>query len=129
MKLVISDPKSGKTYQIEIPKESEVRLIGTKMGETVDVGFAGAPSYKVEITGGSDKDGFPMRKDISGTRRGRFLLSSGQGFNPKSKGERKRKTVRGNIISDQTMQVNAKIVEYGDKPLDELFGKKEEKKE
>jgi small subunit ribosomal protein S6e len=126
MKLVISDPKDGKSYQVEIPKESEARLVGTKMGQTIDAGFLGAPGYKLLVTGGSDKEGFPMRSDIPGARRGKFLLSSGQGFNPRHSGDRKRKTVRGNTLSDETMQVNTKVSEYGEKPLAELFGKKEE---
>ncbi|MFH1447374.1 MAG: 30S ribosomal protein S6e [Candidatus Micrarchaeota archaeon] len=126
MKLVISDQKSGKSYQVVIPKESENMFIGVKIGDTVDVGFAGAPGYKGQITGGSDKDGFPMRRDISGSRRGHFLLSSGTGFNPKRKGERKRKMVHGNTIGEGIMQINMKITEYGEKPLEELFAKKEE---
>ncbi|MFH1470326.1 MAG: 30S ribosomal protein S6e [Candidatus Micrarchaeota archaeon] len=131
MKLVISDPKTGDSFQIEIPKESESRLIGTKIGQAIDVGFAGATGYKAIVTGGSDKDGFPMRKDIPGPRRGRFLVSSGSGFNPTEKGQRMRKTIRGNTISDETMQINAKVTEYGEKPLKEIFPKaeKKEKKE
>jgi small subunit ribosomal protein S6e len=130
MKLVISDPKGGKSYQVEVPKESETRLIGTKIGQTLDGGLAGAAGYKIEVTGGSDKEGFPMRKDIPGVRRGRFLLSSGPGFKSKNKGERMRKTIRGNTISEETMQINAKVVEYGEKPLAELFpSAKKEKKE
>ena len=131
MKLVISDPKSGSSYQVEVPKESESRLIGTKIGATLDAGFVGAPGYKVIVTGGSDKEGFPMRRDIPGPRRGKFLVSSGPGFNPTDKGLRMRKTIRGNTISDETMQVNAKVSEYGEKPLAEIFpkGEKTEKQE
>lgn len=131
MKLVISDPKNGMSHQVEIPKESEARFVGLKIGQTIDAGFAGAPGYKLEVTGGSDKEGFPMRKDIPGPRRGKFLLSAPPGFKPSDKGQRMRKTVRGNTLSDEIMQVNAKVVEYGEKPLAELFPKadKGQKKE
>ncbi len=127
MKLVISDPKSGNSYQVEVPKESEGRLIGTKIGQTLDAGCVGAPGYKVVVTGGSDKEGFPMRRDIPGPRRGRFLLSDQPGFRPTDKGQRVRKMVRGNTVSDETMQINAKVSEYGEKPLADLFPKTEKK--
>ncbi|MFH0817007.1 MAG: 30S ribosomal protein S6e [Candidatus Micrarchaeota archaeon] len=127
MKLVISDPKSGKSHQVEVPKESESRLVGTKIGQIVDIGFAGAPGYKAVVTGGSDKEGFPMRKDIPGPRRGRFLVTSGPGFKSTEKGQRMRKMIRGNTISEETMQVNVKVSEYGEKPLVEIFPKSEKK--
>jgi small subunit ribosomal protein S6e len=127
MKLVISDQKTGNSHQVEVPKESEARLIGTKIGQTIDGGFVGAAGYKLTVTGGSDKEGFPMRRDIPGPRRAKFLLSDTPGFRPTEKGMRMRKTVRGNTISDETMQVNAKVVEYGEKPLADLFPKGEKK--
>ena len=61
--------------------------------------------------GGSDKDGVPMRPDVHGGVRRNVVLSGGSGFNPERKGERKRKTVRGNVITDEIVQVNMKIVE------------------
>ena len=127
MKLVISDTKTGKSFQVEIPKESEAKIVGLKIGQSFDAGFAGAPGYKLELTGGSDKEGFPMRRDIPGPRRAKFLLSSGSGFRSTQKGMRMRKTVRGNTISEETMQVNAKVLEAGAKPLEELFVKAEKK--
>ena len=46
------------------------------------------------------------------------------------KGQRKRKTVRGNTISNDTVQVNCKVVKKGEKPLEELVPTKpKEKKE
>jgi len=65
----------------------------------------------VQITGGSDKDGFPMRPNVHGGVRRNVVLSGGVGFNPKNDGERRRKRVRGNIITDEIVQVNMKIVE------------------
>jgi small subunit ribosomal protein S6e len=133
MRLAISDPKSGKSYGIEVPKDAEHSLIGKKLGDHVEGGAFGAEGYALEITGGSDGSGFPMRHDVSGPRRVGVMLSEGTGFRRKGKGSREKRNVRGNIISDQIVQVNAKVVTAGSKPLEELFPaaakeKKEEKK-
>jgi small subunit ribosomal protein S6e len=127
-KIVASDPKTKKAYQKEI-EQANSGLIGKKIGEQVDGGMLGMAGYKLEITGGSDKDGFPMRKDVDGIGRKRIILASGPGFHPGRKGERKRKSIRGNTISADTAQVNTKIISYGQKSLDEIFGVKEKKKE
>jgi small subunit ribosomal protein S6e len=133
MKIVIADPKSGKSYGIELSKDKDSSLIGKKIGEKIEGGALGADGYVLQITGGSDTAGFPMRKDISGPRRVGVILTSGAGFRKKGKGVREKRNVRGNIISDQIMQINAKVVEAGSKPLEELFPKaagekKDEKK-
>jgi len=130
MKVVISDPKTGKSYQTEIGKEKETSLAGLKVGDPLDGGAVGAGGYKLKITGGSDKDGFPMRKDLRGGRKARLLLSSGVGFRPKLKGERRKKSLRGNLITDQIAQINTVVIEAGEKKLEELFPPKpkEEKK-
>jgi small subunit ribosomal protein S6e len=44
------------------------------------------------------------------------VLSGGVGFNPHDSGERRRKAVRGNVITDEIVQVNTKIVEKPKKP-------------
>lgn len=128
MKLVISDPKTGKSYQAEVPKEKEGALIGRKIGDSIEGAIVGADGYKLQITGGSDSTGVPMRKDIPGGRRIYAILSSGPGIRTRRKGERRRKSVRGNTIVEETVQINTKVVEYGSKPLDELFPKEKEKK-
>ncbi len=129
MKLVVADPETGKTYQKELDKNQEKVLYGVKIGDKIKGDSFGLVGYELVITGGSDKDGFPMRADLHGTSRKRVLLSKGPGFHPKRKGERRRKTVRGNTIAEDIAQVNAKIIKKGDKKLDEVFGKGEEKKE
>lgn len=130
MKLVISDPKTGRSYQTEITKEKETALVGLKIGDALDGAAVGAAGYKLLIRGGSDKDGFPMRNDLRGGRKARLLLSTGIGFRSQRKGERKKKSVRGNLITDQIVQVNTKVTEAGEKKLEELFPPKpkEEKK-
>jgi len=127
-KIVVSDPKSKKAYQKEVDQTSS-GLVGKKIGEQIDGGSLGLSGYKLEITGGSDKDGFPMRKDVEGIGRKKIILASGPGFHPERKGERKRKSIRGNTISADIAQINTKVVSYGQKGLEEIFGVKEKKKE
>lgn len=127
-KIVVSDPKERKAYQKEVDQKAS-GLIGRKIGEVVPGDLLGLNGYKLEITGGSDKQGFPMRKDVEGTARKKILLSGPPGFHPERKGQRKRKSVRGNTISSEIVQVNMKVVEYGKKSLAELFGVKKEETE
>jgi len=65
----------------------------------------------LKITGGTDKDGIPMRWDIQGTAKKKALLTKGVGFRSKVDGERRRKLVRGRVVGDDTMQVNSVVVE------------------
>ena len=117
-KIVISDPKIGKAIQLEIDAEKFRGLIGKKIGDTIPGTILGYDAnYEFKITGGSDKDGFPMRKDIHGSARMKVLLKGGTGYKPKRKGLRRRKTVRGNTISEDIVQVNMVIVKYGSKPI------------
>jgi small subunit ribosomal protein S6e len=119
-KVIISDPADGTSQFVELEEAQAVPLIGRKLGEVIDGAAVKLSGYKLKITGGSDKDGFPMRPNIHGGVRVGAILSEGVGFHPSKKGERKRKTLRGNIITDAILQVNMKIVE---KPK----GKKTEK--
>jgi small subunit ribosomal protein S6e len=127
-KVVISDPKARKAYQKEI-EQAQSGLMGKKLGDKVSGNHLGLSGYELELTGGSDKEGFPMRRDFEGLARKRLLLSHGPGFHPKSKGVRKRKSVRGNTISPSISQINLKIVTHGTKSVEELLGVKKEASE
>lgn len=127
-RLVISDPKIKKAYQIEVKSPDADKLIGMKISDTVKGEAINVPGFEFQITGGSDKEGFPMRKDVHGTKRVKALVSSGPGFNPKKKGERRRKSIRGNQISEDIAQINMKVTKWGSKPLGIALGKEEEKK-
>ena len=110
-KIVVSDPETGKSQFIEIEESQAVPLIGRKVGEVIDGAAVKLSGYKLKITGGSDKDGFPIRPNIHGGVRVGAILSEGVGFHPANKGERKRKTLRGNVITDSIVQINMKVVE------------------
>jgi small subunit ribosomal protein S6e len=110
-KVIVSDPEEGTSKTVELEDARAVPLIGKKIGDIIDGSVVGLPGFKVQITGGSDKDGFPMRPNVHGGVRRNVVLSGGVGFNPKNEGERRRKRVRGNIITDEIVQVNMKIVE------------------
>ncbi len=124
-KAVIGDVKNGKTFQTVVSGQHANRLMGMKIGDEFDGLFVSLPGYKLMITGGSDKDGFPMRKDLPGQQRKKIVLSGGQGFHPSTEGQRKRKYIRGNTISADTIQINLKVTSYGPRPIDDQFKQEE----
>ncbi|KAF5436798.1 small subunit ribosomal protein S6e [Candidatus Methanophagaceae archaeon] len=127
MQVVISDTKVGKAYKVE-GKDTEVStlFVGKRVGDVVDGDVIGLSGYALEITGGSDKAGVPMRKDVSGVSRRRILITSPPGYKPKENGKRRRKTVRGHEISTEISQINVKITEYGRQPIEKIFAPGEE---
>ncbi|RLI11524.1 30S ribosomal protein S6e, partial [Candidatus Bathyarchaeota archaeon] len=109
-KIIISDPETGKSRSIELEGERAVPLIGRKIGDVLDGAIVGLAGHKILITGGTDSSGFPMRPDIHGGVKTKILVSGGVGYKPKEKGKRIRKTVRGNTITEDTVQINMKII-------------------
>ncbi len=127
MQVVISDTKVGRAYKVE-GKDTEVStlFVGKRVGDVVDGDVIGLSGYALEITGGSDKAGVPMRKDVTGVSRRRILITSPPGYKPKENGKRRRKTVRGHEISTEISQINVKITEYGRQPIEKIFAPGEE---
>ncbi len=115
-KVIVSDPQTGTSKVQELEEARAAPLIGRKLGETVDGAVVEMPGTELQILGGSDKDGVPMRPNVHGGVRRNVVLSEGVGFNAKRGGERKRKAVRGNIITDEIVQINLKIVDQPAKP-------------
>merc|ERR1711881_130232 len=71
------------------------------MGQEVEADTLGDEfkGYVLRITGGNDKQGFPMKQGILTNGRVRLLLKKGTTcYRPRKDGERKRKSVRGCII-------------------------------
>ena len=110
-KVVVSDPETGKSSVVEVEESRAVPLVGRRIGETMDGSALGLSGYKVLITGGSDNAGFPMRPDVHGGVKSKVLLGGGVGYNAVERGIRRRKTVRGNIVTEDIAQINVKIVE------------------
>lgn len=125
-KAVISD--KGKSYPVLITGDNAMQLFNKKIGDEVDGRYVDLMGYKLKITGGTDKDGFPMRRDLIGQRRKKILLTKSVGFHPQHEGVRKKKSVRGNVIGEEISQINFKVISYGPRKLEEsLKVKKKEK--
>ena len=118
-KIIVSDPKTGKSQVIELEGSNAQTLVGKKIREEIDGSIVAIPNARLLITGGSDKDGIPMRPDVQGGVKIRVILSSGQGYHPKEKGQRRRKLIRGNVITDETYQINLKILDKAPSPKKE----------
>lgn len=146
-KAVLNDtnPKAkGRSFSIEISGTGYNHFLGKSIGDTVDGMFVGEgdktlTGYKLEITGGSDTTGRAMRPDLDGGGVKPVLVSPGVGYKGKRyvdkngriyrykyDGIRRRRNLRGNVISQNTRQINLKVVDYGKRPLGVIFGLEEE---
>ena len=128
-KLTISDIK-GKSLSKELKDSDANPLLGLELVNETDAAVVGL-SGKLKLTGGSDKSGVPMRDDVHGSARKRVLLSKGVGLQDAEHGDRVRKLIRGNIISEEIYQINCKFdgelpVEA---PAEEPAAETEDKKE
>ena len=111
----------GRTYKLEADNEALIRMkIGDKLsGDTLSGDLTG---YELQITGTSDVAGFPgIKGQMGGQLRKILLLKGEKGLRrTASKGIRLKKTVRGEEISDKTIQVNLKVLKEGTKKFYEL---------
>jgi len=124
-KLTISDIK-GKSISKELKDSDANPLLGLQLGNETDATIVGLTG-KLKLTGGSDKSGIPMRNDIHGAARNRVLLARGVGLQDAEAGQRKRKLMRGNTISEEIYQVNCKF--DGELPVEAPAENAEEKTE
>ncbi len=129
-KVIISDPDDGTSKVLELEGARAAPLVGKRVGEVMDGSPFNLAGHQIQIMGGSDKDGFPIRPSVHGGVRRHVVLSGGVGYHPSSEGMRRRKTVRGNIISEDIVQLSVKIVERPKKTKESKEGKdaKETKK-
>ncbi|WP_284012909.1 30S ribosomal protein S6e [Halobaculum litoreum] len=107
-KIVVGDD-AGDTRQFDVDGQDANRFLGREIGEEVDGAAVGADGVDLIITGGSDKAGRPMREDVPGGDLKELLLEGGVGYKPSRDGERKRVTVRGRQVSEETVQINARV--------------------
>ena len=100
--------KNGKCYAKAIDNSG---LIGKKVSDKIDGSLIGLKGIELEITGGSDTTGFPMRADIPSTSRKRILTNKKSvGIKIEDHGSKIRKTVRGGKIAEDIIQVNFKVI-------------------
>lgn len=109
-KIIISD-KNGKSVSKELKDKEAQPLVGLRVGEIIDSSVVGIPSGKIQLKGGSDKSGTPIRSDVHGGVKKYVLLSKGAGMRDDREGIRKRKLVRGNMITEEIYQVNCLLTE------------------
>ena len=132
--------KNGKCVQREVKDSEAQALVGKKIGDKVEGSSLGLDGYELEVTGGSDKVGFPMRKDVPGSARKKVLTVKGVGVKKVAKGIKQRKTITGNTIGTSISQINLKVLKVGKEDLSKVEKKegdapaegdapKEEKKE
>jgi small subunit ribosomal protein S6e len=111
-KVVVSDPKTGKSIQVQTKDES---LISKKIGDIIDGSIVNLDGYKLKITGGSGFEGAPMVSYVEGINK-KYVW-----WYNKSKKVRVKKLVRGNTISLEIVQINTKIEEYGNKDFNQIY--------
>ena len=124
-KVVVS--QGAESHQFEVDETKAFN--GLVIGDEFDGGIVGLDGYTLKITGGSDKNGFAMKKDVDGPRRIKSLLTGGVGYKPKGDGVKRRKTVRGNTISDDIVQINTIVTKAGSKTISEILNPEEEAEE
>jgi small subunit ribosomal protein S6e len=109
-KVIISDSK-GRSQTQELKDVAAQPFLGSKIGDSVDSSTVGITGGKIKITGGSDKSGTPMRPDIHGGVKKYVLLSKGVGMRDIKEGNRIRKLVRGNLITEEIYQLNCMLID------------------
>jgi len=121
MKLNISYPPNGSQKCIEVDDEKKLRSIYDKrmsqevIGEDLGDQFKG---YIFKITGGNDKQGFPMKQGILTNTRVKVLMGKGATcYRPRRTGERKRKSIRGCIVGSDIAVVHLVTVKKGDEEI------------
>jgi small subunit ribosomal protein S6e len=109
-KVIISDTK-GRSQAQEIKDVAAQPFLGSKIGDSIDSSTVGITGGKIRITGGSDRSGTPMRPDIHGGVKKYVLLSKGVGMRDIKDGNRIRKLVRGNLITEEIYQLNCMLID------------------
>jgi len=121
MKLNISYPPNGSQKCIEVDDEKKLRSVYDKrmsqevVGDELGDQFKG---YIFKITGGNDKQGFPMKQGILTNTRVKVLMGVGATcFRPRRTGERKRKSVRGCIVGADLAVIHMVVVKKGEEEI------------
>merc|ERR1711966_151775 len=118
MKLNIAYPETGAQKAIEIDDDKKLLpFFDKRVAQEVDGDSLGSEwtGYRFRITGGNDKQGFPMMQGVLTPERVRLLLRKGSKcYRQRRTGEMKRKSVRGCIVSQELSVLNFVIVKKGE---------------
>lgn len=127
MKLNIAYPATGCQKLIEVDDDRKLRpFYDKRMAAECSAESLGDEwkGYLVRISGGNDKQGFPMKQGVMTNGRVRLLLSKGHScYRPRRSGERRRKSVRGCIVDAQLSVLNLVIVKKGENEIPGLTDK------
>jgi len=121
MKINIAYPVTGGQKMIEIDDEKKLRsLYEKRMSQEIDGEGLGTEfkGYVFRVSGGNDKQGFPMKQGVLVPGRVRLLLSKGAAcYRQRKRGERKRKSVHGCIVGSDIAVCNLVVVKTGEAPI------------
>jgi len=121
MKLNIANPATGAQKLIDIDDEKRIRIFyDKKMSQEVPADSVGDEwkGYIFRITGGNDKQGFPMKQGVLLPHRVQLLLADGHScYRIRRTGERKRKSVRGCIVGPDIAVLSLVIVKQGENEI------------
>ncbi|VEU24271.1 DEKNAAC105677 [Brettanomyces naardenensis] len=132
MKLNIAYPVNGTEKSVEVDDELKLRIFYDKrLGQEVEGDNLGDEfkGYVFRISGGNDKQGFPMKQGIVAPNRVKLLFSKGFAcYRPRRSGERKRKSVRGCIVNADMAALNLIVIKQGENDIAGLTDVQEPKR-
>merc|ERR1711959_266792 len=125
----IACPSTGAQKQIKVEEDSKLRAFYDKrLAAEVDGAVLGDEwkGYVLKIAGGNDKQGFGMKQGCLIPGRAHILMTPGdqcfRGYGRRN-GERRRKGVRGCIVTPDLSVLNLVITKIGESPIPGLTDK------
>merc|ERR1712179_816030 len=120
-KINIACPSTGMQKVMVIDDERRLQsLYDRRMAQEIDGNILGEEfeGYLLRISGGNDKQGFPMRQGVLTNTRVRILCKKGhKGYRQRRTGERKRKSVRGCVVGHDISVLNLVVTQVGEKEI------------
>jgi small subunit ribosomal protein S6e len=129
LQINIACPTTGQQKIISIEDERRLQnLYERRMAQEIDGSVLGEEfdGFSLRISGGNDKQGFPMRQGILTNTRVRLLCKKGHaGYRQRRAGERKRKSLRGCIVGHDISVLNLVVTQEGTNKIEGLNDKAE----